>query len=208
MAVTDQDQLTEVQLRLIEDSTFSSGLWSTTEVLGYFSRRQSQFLAQTGIVAAIARLDWIPGQPDHDLPEDWLATRLARWHDTLSGTATPLPQSDVFELDHLDQQNTLTPGLPEAIRDSDLETRRVTLAPPPANPGYVELLYIAVGELLDGSGIFFTVPDAFVPYLTYGVLADMLSKDGRGQDLLRARYCAQRYDEGTALAQSLLDGLA
>ena len=59
-----------------------------------------------------------------------------------------------------------------------------------------------------GSGIPLLVADAWAPYLKYGVLADMFSKDGRGQDLLRARYCEQRFAEGIALASVLVDGFA
>ncbi|HEY9014876.1 MAG TPA: hypothetical protein VIM84_07425, partial [Gemmatimonadales bacterium] len=107
MAVPDTDQLEEIQLTLIEDASFLSGLWTTSEVLGYFNRRQSQFLKQTQIVAAFQLLDWTPGQPNHALPEDWIDTILARWFDTPSGRFSPLPISDTFELDHYSPETAL-----------------------------------------------------------------------------------------------------
>ncbi len=78
----------------------------------------------------------------------------------------------------------------------------------PSAAGEVSLIYTGLSDLLDGTGIYFNVPDDWVPYLKYGVLADMLLKEGRGRDLLRGRYCEQRYQEGIVLAQSLLDGWA
>jgi hypothetical protein len=206
MSLTDQDLLLTVEQRLIEDASFSSGLWTVAEVLGYANQRQTQFLKETHLVAAWADLDWTPGQPERDLPPDWIDTILARWRDTATGDYHVLPASDTFELDHVSPQTALTVGTPSAYRDGDTGTLRLAIAPPPQAAGDVELLYVAVGETLDGSGILFTVPDDFVPYVVYGVMADMLGKDGRGQDLVRARYCDLRYQEGVALSAALLDG--
>lgn len=203
---TDADQLTEIASVLIEDASFTSGLWSLAEILGYFNQRQYRFLKETLIVAAWTTVVWVPGQPDATLPDDWIATLVARWHDTALNTYQVLPRSDSFELDHISPQTALTVCTPTAYRDADLGTLLLTLGPPPIAPGEVELLYVALSETLDGSGIPLSTPDEWTPYLKYGVLADMLGKDGRGQDLLRARYCEQRYAEGVALAQAALEG--
>lgn len=207
MSVRDTEPLAEIQSALIEDATFSSGLWTSAEVLGYLNQRQYLFLKLTHLGVAWAELSVIPGQPDLDLPEDWIDTVLARWHDDLTDTYTVLPASDSFELDHADPQTALTSNRPQAYRDADIDVRRITLGPPPIASGWVELLYVSLSEALDGTGILFTVPDEWVPYVKYGVLADMLGKDGRGQDLLRARYCEQRWEEGVALAVACLEGL-
>ncbi len=208
MNLRDTHALATIQTALIEDASFSSGLWSTAEVLGYLIQRQSQFIKETHCVAAWADLPWIPGQPERDLPPDWVDTILVRWHDAALTDYYVLPQSDSFELDHVSPETTLTVGPPLAFRDGDIGTLRIALGPPPIAPGGIELIYAAVGETLDGSGILFTVPDEFVPYLIYGALADMLTKDGRGQDFVRGRYCELRYQEGVALASALLEGWA
>lgn len=208
MSIPDTDQLAEIASTLIEDSAFSSGLWSFTEVLGYLNQRQYRFLKETQLVAAWGTIPWTPGQPDSDLPTDWIATICARWYDAALNTYHVLPPSDSFELDHADPQTALTVGTPAAYRESDAGTLRLTIGPPPIASGEVELLYVALSEVLDGTGILFTVPDEWVPYLQFGALADLFGKDGRGQDLLRSRYCEQRYAEGIALAQSAYDGWA
>jgi hypothetical protein len=51
-----------------------------------------------------------------------------------------------------------------------------------------------------------TTPNDFTPAIKYGVLADMLSKVGRGQDLTRAAYCESRYQEGVEAAKIMLSG--
>lgn len=208
MAVTDLDQLQEIQAVLQEDATFSNGLWTLTEVVAYCNQRQNRWLVETKAVAATATLGWLAGTPEMALPTDWIATLRALWHDLATNLWTPLPRSDYFELDHLTgPEGAVTPQFPQAYRDADV-TNTLTLGvnPPPQSAGEIELLYIALGDALDGLGTLFTIPDDWVPYVKYGVLADMLSKEGRGRDLLRARYCEQRYQEGIVLAQALLQG--
>lgn len=210
MAVTDQDQLTEIQLALIEDASFSSGLWTTAEVLRYFNQRQYRFLKETRIIAAQAVVDLpIAGLGVGTLPEDWIATLMAQWHTLGSSTYTILPATDRFELDHLSQADATSgaTGTPQGYRDGDtVDTLTVVVGPAPVANGEIEILYVSLSDLLDGTGILFNIPDDWIPYLKYGVLADMLAKEGRGQDLLRARYAERRYQEGVALAQALLQG--
>jgi len=208
MSVTDLDQLQEIQLVLQEDGSFSNGLWTLEEVLGYFNQRQYRFLAETKIIAAQATLPWIPGVEQLALPEDWIATIGAGWHDLVSGEVIPLPKADSFEMDRLlGPTVAITQALPQAYREADTtETLTIAVAPAPAAPGELGLLYVSLSDVLDGQGTLFNIPDDWVPYIKYGVYADMLGKTGRGQDLLRARYAEQRYEEGITLTQSLLQG--
>lgn len=204
----DTEVMTELANATIEDVAFASGLWTIAEILTYMNQRQQRFLKATRVTAATAIVAWVPGQPEAALPTDWIDTICGRWHSFADEKWFPIPQSDSFELDHLTPDTALTVNPPQGMRASDLETLRVVLGPPPTAPGELEIVYVALAVALDNSGIRFEVPDALVPYLKYGVLADMLSKAGRGQDLLRARYCEQRFEEGIALASSLLDGWA
>lgn len=207
MSTTDLQLLAEIQAALLEDATFSNGLWSLAEVLRYFNQRQYRFLSETKILAGIALIPWTPGQPTQPLPPDWIATVSARWQDFGSGAWHVLPPTDAWEIDHLHATATTTGGDPQGYRDGDtLETLTLTLGPAPVAQGQVELHYVSLSELLDGTGMIFTVPDDWVPYLKYGVYADMLGKDGRGQDKTRARYSELRYQEGIVLAQALMDG--
>jgi hypothetical protein len=208
VSVTDLDQLQEVQLVLQEDGTFSNGLWSLAEVLGYFNQRQYRFLLETKILAAIQTIQWIPGVEQMPLPDDWIATISVNWHDEATEETFPLPRTDRFEMDRLlGPTVTITPALPMGFREEDTtETLTIAVSPAPASTGNLSLLYVSLSELLDGTGQIFDIPDDFVPYIKYGVYADMLGKTGRGQDLLRARYAEQRFQEGVVLTQSLMEG--
>lgn len=208
MAVLDTDLLSEVQLVLQEDATFSNGLWTLPEVLGYFNQRQYRFLVETKAIAAVYDQPWGPGTPQLPLPDDFIAMISAGWVDLAATLWYPLPPSDRFETDHaFGPEATTTLGSPQAYRLLDnTSTLTVGIDPVPIAPGTLTMTYVALSEVLDGLGTAFTIPDDWTTYLKYGVYADMLGKAGRGQDLVRARYAEQRYQEGIVLAQCLLQG--
>lgn len=206
--MTDQEILTEVASAVLEDPAYLTGLWTLSEVLGYLNLRQQRLLKRTRVTAATAILPTTPGVPEYALPADWIDTIAVRWHSLVDDQWYPVDESDSFELDHITPDTTLTVNPPLGYRTSDLETLRLVLGPPPTAPGELELVYVALAVTLDNTGIACEIPDALCPYLKYGTLADMLAKDGRGQDLLRARYCEQRFEEGVALASALVDGWA
>ena len=49
------------------------------------------------------------------------------------------------------------------------------------------------------------VPDSFISYLAYGVLAKIFSRDGETRDAARERYCTARWEEGLSLGRSISD---
>ncbi len=49
------------------------------------------------------------------------------------------------------------------------------------------------------------LPDSFVGYIAYGVLAKVFSRDGETRDEARATYCTARFEEGIALATAISD---
>lgn len=66
--------------------------------------------------------------------------------------------------------------------------------------------WTSVGLSLPIASLPLEAPDDFCPAIKYGVMADMLSKVGRGQDLVRAAYCESRYQEGLEAANIILAG--
>ena len=207
MSITDADQLLEVQWRTVEDAAFTSGLWTLTEVAAYFYQRQNLFNRDTFLLLAqMPGIAATNGVAAYDLPDDWIATQRVTWK-TVAGVITPIARGDRFSA------NTLIgsaggPSKPIVYDDHAGGSRRIEIFPTPTADGTIGLLYASVLEILnfDGTGDIFDIPDDFVPYVMYGVLEDMLSKDGRGRDLARAAYCRARYDEGVALAAFFLGG--
>lgn len=208
MAVTDADALVEVQGKLLEDAAFTSGLWTLAEVAAYFNERQNRFNRDTKLMLAHEDIAVAAAAVTVNMPPDWIATQRASWKDTATGVFTPLNRSSRFAALMGMPTNSL-PTKPILLDDQGGETLSAELFPAPVAAGTLRLLYASVLELLNFDTLnpdIFDVPDDFLPYIMYGVMADMLSKDGRGRDLFRANYCESRYGEGVALAAILLGG--
>jgi hypothetical protein len=209
--MTDRELLSEIQLAVVEPddegATWPSGLWSVDEVLGYLNQRQDQFLRDTAIVSSLDSLDVDIVYVDDGialLPGDWIVTLRAVWKRLTS--YRPLQRMDSWVSDHTRPSWPSVPGTPSMFQEFGGPTLELQLSPIPDVSGSVELLYVALGTELDGSGVDLVIPDEFAPYIKWGVLSDMLSKIGRGQDMTRAQYAEQRFQEGIELARLMLKG--
>jgi len=219
--MTDAQILDEIQSVLLEPrdqgATFPSGLWTAAEVLHRLNERTNRFLKQTKLLISVAQLPLLPqggspvpkvpvGTSVVTLPQDWLLTADLVWRGD-DGTIRSLVRADSFELDHGEPLWPNTYGTPGYYLDYDSPVLQVKIAPPPDVPGTLELLYVAQGEDLDGSGIEINCVAEFTAAASkYGTLADLFGKDGRGKSPERAQYCEQRYVLGQEIAEILLTG--
>lgn len=218
MPMTDQQVMTEIQYHLVEllspdgGATWPSGLWTTAEVLGYLNQRQYRFLKETGIyvsqdrVPVTAQTLRVPLTDQNSLALDWIQTVQMSWRYTVGAdqvTIWPMERIAAMEIDLAIPTWTTGYGRPKTYMDVETPTLSVQLGPPPDADGLLYLEYLGLTAVLDGTGELFTVSDEFVPAIKWGAIADMLSKAGRGQNLLKAAYAESRYQEGVTVAQSL-----
>lgn len=80
----------------------------------------------------------------------------------------------------------------------------IYLYPQPANLGELEILSVngisATTTITPASII--PIPNNLVPYILFGVLADVFAKDGLGNDPNRAAYCEERWEEGIIIGNN------
>lgn len=192
--------------------TWPSAIWSQAEVVSYLNDVQRDFLARTGITVAIGFFITTPNQPRYDLPAATIDLRRIAWRIGPTGTAyVELARADEWELDygHPQWESDMAADYAPVLYMTDLvPSQTVQLQPPPGDVGEAEITYTTLATAADGTGILMSVPDDWTPYLWMGTLAKMLSKEGEGNDPERADYCRQRYEEGVALAQLLVEGVA
>jgi hypothetical protein len=212
VAVLDTEFLNDLQWLLVEPQdggvTWPSGLWTVAEVLASINRVQSEFLRRTEITAAWEITpNQVAGDPIITVPQDYiLALELIFQGPT---TAKPLTRSDEWELDRAIPTWETTTAEPivygDGIADDILD---LVIAPTPNVDSRLYLLYVACGAPISNDGLTeFTVPDEAVVTILWGVLADLLDKVGRGEDLERARYCHQRFEEGVLIWILSLQGV-
>lgn len=210
----DQTMLTQLQYDLVEPQvdagvSWDSGLWSREEVLGALNFRQSLLLKSSLLVVSIAnpQLTVTAGNTTVDLPADWIRTVDAVWIGA-DGTTRELLRCSTFEMDHVTPSWAIISADPLSYVEYETPTLEMTIGPTPRQDGVIDLLYIARGPALTGDGMVTSIPDELSDAVVYGALTDLLSKDGRGQDLLRAQYCQQRYELAVDLARLILEGWA
>lgn len=209
----DQAMLTEIQSALVEPrdggADWPSGLWNRDEVVDALNTRQISLLKDSLCIAKVTNpnLTVVISQHRVDLPSDWVRTLCVVWRGT-DGTVRELLRSDSFEADHLIPTWEATNATyPLAYSEYDPLQLQIEIMPAPTVAGVLEVLYIPTGTELTGNGVSFTVPDELVHVVKYGTLADLLSKDGRGRDLGRAKYAEDRYTLGVDMARMILEGI-
>lgn len=205
----DTELLGEVQRLLIEPvdggATWPSGLWTAAEVLGYLNQRQNRFLKESSVVTATGYVLYSTPAYVADLPSDWIATIRCVWRDDATHSYTPMYNGDTQGVDWGSPAWRGTLGTPQVWSDSEeASPPRLRVLPAPAADGRVELVYVACADPCDGTGVVLTVPDEYTVSLRYGVLADMLGKQGRAFDAARAGYAETRFVEGITQARQQL----
>ena len=212
--IADSAVLEEIQYHLLEAPdlgvSWTDGLWSTAEVVGYANQRQQRFLKEAPVLFGRANITHsLPNAAFQTLPSDWAVTNRLVWIDATDNTWTELPRVDHRELDLVSAAwPTASAAKPQVYTDADTPTLTIQVAPTATNAGYFQITYVPTAPALDGTGggSLFLVPEEFVPAIKYGIMADMLGKTERAYDPQRAAYCEARFGEGVRAARSMIGG--
>lgn len=197
--------LDEIQRHMLEpiiDEGLSWQLWSESEVRGSIEERLCRFLLESGITRQRISVSVGVGERRPNIPEEIIEIRRVQWLDaTGRSLLTPV---DINQMDNaFPGWQTQTAGTPQFYIEEPVPTLTVELSPVPALAGTLEMVVVLRPTSLAGCAAF-PIPATFVPYIKYGVMADMLMKEGEANDPERAKYCDKRFDEGIDLARALI----
>lgn len=195
--------LEEIQRHLLEPfpGAVEWQIWSKEEVEAAFNRRMDLFLEDTGILRERRNIDSPMGEAVLELPSDTLAVRRVSW---VAGALGQAPYATLTRIDEAQLEGVVgweqETGAPIAYVG---ELNTIRLYPIPSEFGLVELIIVpALGALTDCDPI--PIPSCFVPFVKWGVISDLLRKEGEANDPERAKYAEGRYQEGIELARLLL----
>lgn len=195
----------EIQRHLLEspiNAGVSWSLWTDAEVMNYLTQRTARFLTDSGLIRE--RRSVAVSSKDVNLPEDTLEVYRTVWN---SGSArSVLVRIDKWGLDNGLVGWQATSGAPVYYTDDTNSALGSEVAPAPTSPGTLEIVIAAAPPVSRARCYSIVVPGIFTPYLKYGVLADMLSKEGPANESQRAQYAESRFAEGVELAKLFFSG--
>ena len=210
--MTDQDLLNDIQYRTLETpnagASLDSALWTIPELISYLNERHRRFIGATRLWMRIASQPVAAGIVNFSLNDfggSAASTDLVDIYRlaylTQASESHELQRGDTWSYDHgPDSTWPTTSGIPESWSIVTEPTVTLRMIPASAQVGTLEAIFTGLGTALGNTGVAINIPDEFAPYLVWGVLADMLSKEGQAHDPARAVYCEKRFEEGIALA--------
>jgi len=231
--LTDAIMLNEVQYDLIEEpdsgATFPSGLWTPAEVLGQLNDAQRMYVKATRIMVGRSNFDSVAGAFDPGFDDGFGSQSLAERvniagipgledvvqiirvaYVTADGVFHEVPATDLFGADHgRPTWAGETVAVPLGYSATDGRTTELIFIPPPTAVGTVWLHFIPRLPTLDLSfgGQPMAMPSEFTLGVKWKLLAMLLGKPGRAQDVERAKLCDDRYNDMVTLGMEMVEGL-
>jgi hypothetical protein len=213
--------LDEIQRHMLEPvidhgESWFDGLWTSEEVREFLTDRVNDFLTQTGCTRERLDISVPAGQIDITYP-DVNEVRAAIWV-AQSGATTPLELGDFHGADSGSPGWEDSSGIPERFITWGRGIAK--LSPAPTAAGTLRLRYVptwsgaanpsdfpdaaSYARYLYSTDRLIPIPAIFLPFIKYGVMADMLSKEGEAHDEQRAKYCESRYEMGIEVARMFI----
>jgi len=200
--ITGSELHQEIKWALLENLTPTT-IWSEDEISQYLNDRQTQLIHETGVVAKFGTISAIAFQNRHATPIDTVAVRRASWKPA-SGTIKSLHRADAWMLDNMVPEWRYKPGTPKIYHENTLSGQEIEIYPAALTQGVINLIYLSLETAIANNALKVSVPDEFVCYIKWGAIADCLRKTGPAQDLPRAAYAEERFEEGIELGQFLM----
>jgi hypothetical protein len=202
--VTDKTISAVVQHHLLEPATGStwtgSEQFTLADVTGAMTRRRDLLLAETGTTVTRATQVLAAGSKTFDVPDTTLLIRRLAWTD-VNGVTWPVLPDDIGNQRNYGFDFMQTPATPATYSSASVQPLRYVIAPPPNVVGTLDMLLVQSGTALTAAGIALGVPDDMSWVVKWGTLADLLGREGPGQDLPRSYFCERRWRLGLEAAK-------
>ncbi len=213
--VTDFQLTNEIQIALLETpnsgSSYSSGLYTSTEVAAALNYRLRDFYKRTGVtIKRSTDYSTNRDQVSQNLPNDVIDVVRVAYPDASGNVVAIIPGSQLEE----DIFTSDTYGVDAAVEVPQVYTLdvsgvlQVNLLPPPDDSRTLDYVYVPQPTSLPTTpdGTLLECPTDFSPYIKYGALATLFGKSGETYDPMRAQVCEQFYELGIQVARQWVTG--
>lgn len=180
--------------------------WTLDELLKSIQSKYNLYHQLTSLVINQIELNAPPNQSQIILPDNLIdIVRVVFVAD--DGRETLLLWTDEAELSYFSQETMENYGLAKFYVSAIDKTKVLKIYPSPNINGKVKILFVGgmSDPMLISSDI--KLPNNLVPYIKFGVEMEIFSKEGVTQDLARAAYAKQRWEEGIAIGLNYTSAL-
>jgi hypothetical protein len=203
--------LSEVQRHLLEpviDGGLTWQLWTKEEVQAAVLFRLNRFLHDTDLIRKEVQSQAQSGTMQ--FPEDLITLRRLQWeYDDRSQKPRALTRTDqkIADLTTPDWDETVS-GEPLSYTESPFATGTpgVRTVPIPDAPGDLNMRYVPLQDLDLEACPPSPIPRMFTWVVKWGLISDLLKKEGEANDPVRAAHAEQIYKFGVGIAKALLGG--
>jgi hypothetical protein len=200
--------LSEVQRHFLEpviDGGFTWQLWTTAEVRQAFNLRFYRFLLETGLLRKEVTLEASDGNAI--LPQDVIEVRRVQWrYDDYRKRPRGLTRIDTLQADnaYMDWDGAAEAEPHSYVEEPSPESMELRACPKPDDGGELGVRYVPFPEVnFDACGRL-PIPRMFTWAVKWGLIADLLKKEGEANDPVRAEAAEEVYKMGVGLAKVLL----
>lgn len=201
MTILVSEFLTKIAYDLQEtDNTFSSGLWTPSEVIDYLNYAQGCFINDTGVVVSDNTILSVIGDRDYTRPTN------AGDIDRIAFNGKRVRRVSSFDLMSKDPAWRSRSGIPQFYHEDGLTITSFEFDKMPTKVGNIRIFADMLHADITSTSEALVVPDCWEPYIRWEVISFCLQKDGESQDLDRADWAHKKYLFGVKLAQRIVSG--
>lgn len=204
--LTTRDSITSLQYSLLEPPTpiawTGTSMYTLTDLTTALQNRRNQFLVDTNAILSTLDFPIVPPPiPRQVLPDTVINIARAAYKD-VDGNRSSLFENLEFNATAYDPDWAISPATPDLYSVIATPPVTIQLIPPPNDIGTLELVIVQAPNNLDptDAGNLVNVPDNFEWVLRWGVLADLLLREGESHDPVRGQYALSRYNHGIKVA--------
>lgn len=183
--------------------TIPSELLTTQDLLDLIEARYSKYQLLTGLVLGRDEINITTQQNLYTLNDDIIDLVRLKVIDS-EENSNVLMRSDELELQYFTEASLLIEKLPEFYSTIYGSPNEVKLYPIPSNNGILYIIAVFGQDTITAVTVntIINLPNNLVPYIKFGVEADIHNKEGLLNSPSKARYCEDRWNEGVFVGKN------
>jgi hypothetical protein len=201
-----QDVLDWINRDLIESisqANPNSKLLELNDILDLIEGRYNLYQLQTSLVLSQVQLNIVAQNSIYKVPDNIISLVRVEYEE---GQPDPpifvvIRKEDEVSLSYYDELTLLSENRPEFYTSTYGISNEIRLYPIPANSGKLHMLSVNGQDGDISLDTILNMPNNLVPYIKWGVEADLFGKEGLLNDPARMQYCEQRWNEGIAVGR-------